>query len=593
MSNFSSLRDVPKPEPNRARLFSAFRLLVAALWLLPGCGKAERELGDEGAVDSPCRGGTLTVGVRGEPHTWNRILAADQVTHTVTEQLHAGLVRLNRLTQEVEPALAESWAFSEDGRELTFNLRAGVRFSDGTPFTAADVAFTFRALHDERVSSPLVETATLEGVRLTAEVVDPLRVRFRLPRRTAVVERVFDSLAILPAHRLGKALESGSFASEYGLAAEPSSSVGLGPFVLQRYVSGQRVILKRNPYYWKTGPGGASLPRLEGITFEILPDANALLLRFRAGDLDLLEKIPADDFLSLRSLGRKDLMVSDLGAGLAVERLWFNLNPRAARLPPEKRAWFSNESFRRAVSLAIDREAIVEGVYRGLASIATGPVPRANARWSNADLPPARFDPQASLALLAAAGFRKSGEKLLDGAGRAVRFSLLTNAGNPSRLRTAAIIQEDLARLGIEVDIVTRDFSEVVARFTRSFEYQAALFAMNWTDPDPSAQLPLWQSRSPLHVWQPSQSRPATTWEARIDFLMERQMLALEPDERKRLFDEVQALVVEHLPLVDLVTPHVLIGTRGRLGNLKATSHWHALWNSEELFLPCEALAKP
>lgn len=569
-------------------------LVLLALFAAASCERHAENSCGAGQIAPARPGGVLVVGVRGEPHTWNRILATDQVTHTITEQLHSGLVRINRLTQEVEPALAESWTFSEDGRVLTFRLRSGVRFCDGTPFTAEDVAFTFRALHDPKVASPLVETATLEGVPLMAEVVEPLVVRFSLPRRTAVVERVFDSLAILPRHRLGGALEAGAFASAYAMGASAESIVGLGPFAVERYVPGQRVVLKRNPYYWKKDSKGNTLPWLDGITFEILPDANAFMLSFRAGELHLIERIPADDFLSLRSSGQRDLQVTDVGEGLAAEKLWFNLNPRASSLASEKRAWFSDGNFRRAISLAIDRESIVEGVYHGLASVAAGPVPRANGRWNNSALKPLQFDPDAARELLARSGLRRSGEgKLLDGKGRQVRFSLLTNAGNPQRARTAALIQEDLARTGIQVDVVTRDFPDVVARFTRTFDYEAVLFAITFTDPDPSAQLPLWQSRSPIHVWNPSQSRPATTWEARIDELMQEQMVALDLGERKRLFDEVQALLVEHLPVLDLVVPHVLIGTRGLIGNFKPTAHYHALWNSEEIHLPCEIGSKP
>jgi len=573
----------------RAAIFLAATAVVAAT----SCGKADqRSCGGE-VVDAPGRGGVLVVGLPGEPHTWNRILATDQVTHTVTEQLHAGLVRINRLTQEVEPALAESWAFSGDGRWLTFKLRSGVRFSDGAPFTAEDVAFSFRALHDPKVASPLVETAMLDGVPLTAEVVEPLVVRFRLPRRTAVVERLFDSLAILPRHRLASALEAGGFASEYGPGAPVESIVGLGPFALERYFPGQRVVLKRNPYYWKKLSGGEGLPFLDGIIFEVVTDANAAIL-LRAGELDLLERIPADDFLTLKASGRADLRVIDVGEGLATEKLWFNLNPRAGALAPEKRGWFSEESFRRAVSLAIDRSSIVEGVYRGLASVAHGPVPGANTLWSNRELAPFAFDQKAAGELLTGSGFRTGASgKLLDRKGRPVHFSLLTNSGNPLRQRTAALIQEDLARIGVDVDVVTHDFPEVVARFTRTFDYDAVLFGINVTDPDPSAQLPFWQSRSPLHVWHPSQSRPSTAWEARVDELMEKQMLALDAAKRKKLFDEVQTLVVEHLPVMDLVVPHVLIGAGRTIGGLKPTPLGNGLWNSEEIYLPCEIAGKP
>ena len=225
-------------------------------------------------------------------------------SHLITERMHAALVRINRLTQEVEPELAESWFFSEDGKSLTFRLRSDVRFSDGIRFTAEDVAFTFKALHDPSVGSPLAETAKVEGEPLVAEVVDPHTVRFRLPRRTAVVERLFDSLYVLPRHRLEESLEEGAFESEYGVGADEKSIVGLGPFRLERYLPGQRVVLRRNPHYWKRGSDGERLPHLDGIVFEILPDSNARTLKLRAGEVDLQGELLPEDFTDTSQLLR-------------------------------------------------------------------------------------------------------------------------------------------------------------------------------------------------------------------------------------------------------------------------------------------------
>ena len=235
--------------------------------------------GDSSISGTPVAGGMLRVGIRSEPQTWNRLLATDEVSHQITERLHAALLRVNRVTQELEPELAESWSFSEDGRELTFKLRPGVLFSDGEPFTAEDVAFTFRVIHGPQVASPFVELAVVEGQPLVPEVVDPLTVRFKLPLRTAVVERLFDSITVLPRHRLEASLEQGTLPSEYGIGANEATIIGLGPFVLDRYVPGQRVVLRSNTNYWKYGPEGEPLPYLDGITFEILSDANALALQ--------------------------------------------------------------------------------------------------------------------------------------------------------------------------------------------------------------------------------------------------------------------------------------------------------------------------
>jgi peptide/nickel transport system substrate-binding protein len=519
--------------------------------------------------------------------TWNRLLATDVASHLITERMHASLLSINRLTQKIEPELAESWFFSEDGKTLTFRLRSDVRFSDGVRFTAEDVAFTFRALHDPAVASPLTETAKVAGEPLRAEVVDSYTVRFRLPRRTAVVERLFDSLYVLPRHRLEKSLEAGAFDSEYGIGAEAKSIVGLGPFQLERYLPGQRVVLRRNPYYWKRDSSGGQLPYLDGVAFEILPDRNARTLKLLAGEVDLQSEVLPEDFIRLKKSDGNGLRLLDLGPGMVPERFWFNLNPESPTVSKEKRAWFRDVRFRRAISLAIDRESMVEAIYRGLASPAAGPVSPANATWRNEAIKPHSLNPEKARQLLRDAGFRRRGKgPLEDSAGHTVRFDLITNADNPQRTGMAALIQDDLAKLGIEMNLVPLDIAALIGRITRSFDYDACLIGLSQTDPDPSAEMPLWLSRAPLHFWYPSQLHPATPWEARVDVLMQQQMFALDLAERKTLYDEVQTILSEELPIIHLVVPHTLIGASRRVSNLKPTPFWHpTLWNAEELSL--------
>ena len=560
-----------------------FRVLVhlICIWAA-GCGGGEEN--DKGGTHSS---GYLRVGIPGEPQTWNRLLAIDMMTYVITERIHGALVRVNRQTQQVEPELAESWSFSEDGRTLTFRLRSGVRFSDGTPFTAEDVAFTFRALHDPDVGSPLAANAQVDGEPLRPEVVDPLTVRFRFPWRTAEVLRLFDSLYVLPRHRLEAALDDGNFVSELGIGAEAEAVVGLGPFVVERYLPGQRVVLRANPYYWKRGPRSERLPRLEGIIFEILPDSNARMLRLLAGELDLQGELSPEDFVSLRKRGLFDLRLLNLGPSMSPVRLWFNLNPDSP-VSEEKRAWFKEVKFRQAISLAIDRSSIVEAVYHGLASSALGPVSPANRWWRNEKLTPPTMDRQQARRILTEAGFQWDADEILHGPeGLPVRFTLVTNSENRDRSRMAALIQEDLAKIGIEMHLTTLDFASLMGRLFRSYDYDACLLGIDQTDPDPSAALPFWLSRGALHLWHPSQAQPATPWEARIDSLMEQQMRTLDPAARKALFDEVQAILADKKPVITLVVPHALVGVSNRVKNLKATPFWHStLWNSEELFLP-------
>ncbi len=533
----------------------------------------------------PTEDAVLRVAIHAEPQTWNRLLASDRVSHVIADQLHEPLLRLNPETQDLEPALAESWEFSEDGTRLTFHLRKGVRFCDGDPFGAEDVVFTFRALYEPSSASPLVETAQIDGEPLGVELVDEATVAFVLPRRTAVVERIFDSVGILPAHVLGASLERKSLAADTGLGAEVRGIVGLGPFVLREHVPGQRIVLERNPHYWKREDGGARIPRLDRIVFEILPDESARLLRFRSGDVDLLELLSPEAFEMLRGEGSPDRELLDLGPGLLSEKLWFNLSPKAS-IEEHKQRWFRDARFRRAISLALDRRAMARVVFSGLASPAVGPVSPANSFWHDDSLPEAAYDPKTAKKLLAEAGFVwDENGRMRDGEGREVSFTVLTNAGNESHARLGAFIQEDLARLGIEAPTSVIEASSLFARITGSFDYEACLLGITQTDPDPSAEMGLWLSRAPLHLWNPQQAKPATEWEARIDELMERQMGELDRAARRELFFEVQRIVYVELPVLDLVVPHALLGVGPRVQNLRPTPLAHALWNGEEIEL--------
>ncbi len=531
----------------------------------------------------PTKDAILRVAIHTEPQTWNQLLASDRVSYMIADQLHEPLIRLNPETQEMEPALAESWEFSEDGTRLVFHLRKGVCFSDGDPFGAEDVAFTFEALYESSTGSPLVASAQIDGKPFGVEVVDETTVAFTLPRRTSTVERVFDSLAILPSHLLEESLRRRTLAADTGLGAEVWSIVGLGPFVLAEHVPGERIVLERNPHYFRAGDEGGRIPRLSRLVFEVVPDENARLLRFRSGELDLLDLLTPDAFEMLRDEGSLDRELLDLGPGLLSERLWFNLGPEAP-IDEQKRRWFRDVRFRRAVSLALDRRGMARVVFSGLATPAAGPVSPANSFWHDESLPEAAYDPASARTLLAEAGFSWDDEgRLRDGEGREVSFTVLTTAGNESHARLGAFIQEDLARIGIHAPTSVIEASSLLVRITGRLDYDACLLGITQTDPDPSAEMGLWLSYAPLHLWNPQQKTPATAWEARIDELMVRQMGELDLDARQRTYFEVQRIVNEQLPVLDLVVPHALLGARHRVLNLRPTPFAHALWNGEEI----------
>ncbi len=146
-----------------------------------------------------------------------------------------------------------------------------------------------------------------------------------------------------------------------------------------------------------------------------------------------------------------------------------------------------------------------------------------------------------------------------------------------------AFIQEDLARLGIEVVAAPIEGGAFIARVTRSFDYDAGLLGFTLTDPDPNSEMALWMSSGPLHLWYPAQDRPATRWEARIDEIMGAQAGETDQARRWAMYQELQQIVAEHLPILDLVVPHALAAYRRDVQHLRPTPFGHVLWNADAI----------
>ena len=212
-------------------------------------------------------GGHLVVGQRSEPKTLNPVTMTDAISREVIGRLNADLIEINRASQKTEPALAKSWKMSPDGRTFTLQLRKGIRFSDGHPFDADDVVFSFAVYLDEAVDSPQRDLLIIDGKPPVITKLDQYTVRFTLPRPYAAAERLFDGFAMLPKHILEKPYRDGKFVQAWSLNTPPDEVVGLGPFRVKQYLPGQRIVLERNPYYWKTDRDNHRLPYLDELVF--------------------------------------------------------------------------------------------------------------------------------------------------------------------------------------------------------------------------------------------------------------------------------------------------------------------------------------
>jgi peptide/nickel transport system substrate-binding protein len=308
------------------------------------------------------------------------------------------------------------------------------------------------------------------------------------------------------------------------------------------------------------------------------------------GEGDLLNRVSAKSYALLeKDAGARQLDLRDLGAGPEYNFLFFNLNPQGS-VPPAvaaKQSWFRDARFRRAISLSIDRAAMVRLVYGGRGTALSTHVTPGIRLWTDAAIPPPSRSVPEARKLLEAAGFRLvEGRTLSDKTGRAVEFTILASSSNQQRAQMASMIHQDLAELGIASQVALLEPRTLQDRVLRSKNYEVCLFGLAFGDADPGSEMNVWPSNGPTHIWAPSQVKPGFAWEAEIDDLMRQQMATQDYSARKRLYDRVQEIEMGETPIVSLVSPNVLVVARRSVGNFRpAVLDHYTLWNAEELFL--------
>ena len=543
------------------------------------------------------RGGSIVSATFSDIKTLNLFLATDSETAIYSRLMNAGLTWLNPLTQKPEPSLAESWKISADEREITFRLRKNVQWSDGRPFTAEDVLFTMQVVNDDNISSVASDSLRIDGQEIDWIALNSHSVKATLPAKHVTFLRHLDpgTCPIIARHLWEKLYQAGEFSD----AMRPAENgvAGLGPFRFKSYAPGQYLTFERNPYYWKVDAAGAHLPYLDQVSFMILANQDQVGLRIENGEIDTYQSIRASDVDRLKQKSeRLRLKVENVGPTLDMEGFFFNQNRGAD--PETKKpyvdaarlSWFMDTNFRRAVSHAIDRKALVNHALFGHGIPAYSPESPSNQFWYNPEIARYDHDLQKAQVLLIKGGFvQKENEKgkpeLYDRNGNRVRFSLYTNAGNSIRNTQCLLIASDLAKLGMDVQYSALEFATLLNRINRTFEYDAVLIGLNRDDTDPGGRRNMLLSSGALHFWWPRQEKPFTPWEKRIDELMGLVLSSSEASTRKKSYDEVQNILAEQQPMIFTFHPYGFVCARKTIGNMKPTPFRHrTLWNAEELY---------
>lgn len=527
-------------------------------------------------------GGRLLATYSTEPTNFLRIAQP-----TAANLMFSGLTQATLLRTDaagnLEARLASRWSSSEDGLTWTIELRPEAKFSDGQPVTSADVVFSVRAA----LGTPAGADLKVDGQPATVRALDDHTVVLTFPAPYGPGLSMLENLPILPQHKLEAAMAAGTLASVWATSVAPSEIVGAGPFVLKEYVPGQRLRFARNPHFFGRDDAGTPLPYLDEIDMTIVPEANTELLRLQSGDADVITNfVSAEDLAVLRqSEASGRVRLTDAGPAIDVTTFWFNLRPDAKAVAG--RPWLVAPEFRRAISHAVNRQAIVDTVFLGEAIVAYGPVTPGHGDWFVPDLPAAAFDVARARALLTSMDLSdRNGDGMLDDArNQPVRFSVLTRSGQPAFEKTMAVVQEQLRQVGIAMDVVALPAGEIVTRYTAG-DFEAIYFGGRASTRDPVGSLSFWMSSGGFHWWNPGQVTPATPWEARIDELMMQQSVTTDRAMRRRLFDEAQRILADEMPALWFVAPRAVVAVSGRVRGATPTIFFPpVLWNAERIHL--------
>lgn len=550
---------------------------------------------------NPCepgvKGGRFVIANFSDPKTFNPITANETSSNDIVDMLFVGLIAKNQATQALYPSLAAEWSVAEDKKTWTIRLRKGLKWSDGQPITADDVVFTVKDIvYNKNIINVTVDLLRIEGKDFEISKVDDLTVKVMTPDIYAPFAEFFGDVRVMPKHILGPMVQENAknFEAAFGVNTPPDKLVCSGPYRLKMYKAGEYTLLERNPYYFAVDKKGQQLPYFDTVVHSVVPDQNAISLRFLKGDCDVQEFVRPEEAMRFKAeaAGGK-FQLHELGVASQMDLISFNQNPGKNKsgkpyIPPHKLKWFTNTKFRQAISYAIDRESIVKSSLNGLGKPNYGFWNESNPKWFNPNIPTQPYNLDKARQLLAEIGIKdRNGDGFLeDEDGNPVEFELNTNAGNSRREKGSVLVQEDMKRLGIKVNYRPLDFNTLVARLDSNFDYECIFLGLASTSPEPTSSLNVLRSNGFSHQWYPQQKTPATPWEARIDELMNKQLTTLDFAERKKFVDEVQVIMSEQVPLIYTACMFAYAAIRNDVANLQPTvQHNNRLfWNIAELY---------
>ena len=500
-------------------------LLLLCSLLLSACTASEtpQQSVPRAGAASPATGDSLVEGTIGEASTLIPILASDSSSHAVAGQVYNGLVKYDK-NLNITGDLAESFDISPDGLTITFHLRRGVKWHDGAPFTARDVLYTYKVTVD-----PKTPTAYAEDFKQVKHISAPdnhtVKVVYGEPFAPALASW---SMNILPAHLL-----EGQDITKSPLARHP---VGTGPYRFKEWVAGQKIVLQYNPDYFE------GRPYIDRYIYRIIPDTSTMYMELKAGAIDLMGLTPVQYARQTANRSFTSLFNKYRYPSSGYLYMGYNL----------RHPLFGDKRIRQAMTAAINKDELIQGVLFGMGQKAVGPI--VPGRWAyNPNVKDIAYDPKRAAELLAQAGWKKkNSDGILVKDGKPFKFTILTNQGNQQRLMTAQIVQQRLRQVGIDVKIRIVEWAAFLKEFVNKGNFEVVLLAWSITqDPDM------------YDVWHSSKTNPSELnfvgyKNPEVDRLLVEGRSTFDIEKRKRAYFRIQEILAEEQPYTFLYVPDAL-----------------------------------
>ena len=592
-------QDIHRFTISRVLRFLVRVVLCCLLILTSGCQQT--------LLNSQNNNSKLVLANLSPPTTFNYAMFSSP--YEIFQFIYEGLISENGLTGELEPALAESWVFSEDKKRIIFTLRSELKWSDGKPLTADDVIFTYQDIYLNKK----IPTTYRNFLRLgsddtfpSVKKIDRRRVEFILPEPFAPFLRYIEKLKILPAHALQDTIFSADadgkplFLLTWNTNTQPQKIISNGPFKLENYIPAQKIILQKNPFYWRKDIAGNSLPYIDKLIIQIIPSTDNQLLRFRSAELDSI-KVDSEAFQLLKREEKRGKYKIYNSGTLPYGFISFNLNQaknakEKLLLDPIKFSWFNNLAFRQAVAYAINRQQINNNVYRGLGEIKHSALGVQSPYYLSPEegLKVYKYNPEKAKKILLDAGFQYNDtNELLDENGNLVEFTILVKSEEKLRIDTAVKIKEDLSHIGIKAHLQVLNFNTVVQKllYSRDWECYLGVFDLYGADLEPNLLSLLWLSNGPFHFFNLGYKSDKTRiknwqvseWEKEIDRLFIDGYQTVDENKLREIYGKFQQIVAEKLPVFFLVNPFAFQAVYNHVDNLKISTIRDPFWNINEL----------